>query len=173
MGQKNNFSLVTRRLKPTEATVIPPRLNWAMLSSVKQAASGKNSKSVNILYIIRKNVSIWHSLLKGWTVTPFAIPLSAPNATESWESAMYPSFCCPPPYWSNVFSWKGCTCPYLPCPDETQPCRSLWGGRVSWIQSCGVMLAYISQMFIACVFKAAFAVAVYEAVLDTSEGMKS
>lgn len=35
------------------------------------------------------------------------------------------------------------------------------------------MLAYISQMFIACVFKAAFAVAVYEAVLDTSEGMKS
>lgn len=32
------------------------------------------------------------------------------------------------------------------------------------------MLAHIFQMFIACVFKAAFAVAVPEAVLDTSEG---
>lgn len=35
------------------------------------------------------------------------------------------------------------------------------------------MLAHIFQTFIARVLKAAFAVAVPEAVLDTSEGMKS
>lgn len=25
---------------------------------------------------------------------------------------MYPSSCCPPPYWSNVLSWRGHTCPH-------------------------------------------------------------